>query len=183
MPNWCYNFAEIKCPDKEIYNKLIYSITNKCWFTTFAPLNIDIESENENEFDYNLAKDLWKTKWNPDDIEIVNKDENLYTIIIAFETAWTPPTGVYSIMNKKYNIETIAYYEELGCEFFGECIFSNDEEIDETYDIPSNKEELNEIRNIIGRELDEFMSSIWEQLEEQWQQEKDDEVDDDNDSA
>lgn len=170
MPNWCYNYAELTCPNKDVYNKLMDSITNKCWFTTFAPLN------DENAWDYNLAKDIWKTKWNPDYVEIVNKDENLYTITIAFETAWTPPTGVYSIMNKKYNIETIAYYEELGCEFFGECIFFNDQEIDETYDIPSNKEELNEIRNIIGRELDDFMSSTWEQLEEQWQQEDEDEA-------
>ena len=173
MPNWCYNFAQLTCPAKDVYNKLIDSITNKCWFTTFAPLNVD------NKWDYNKAIERWKTKWDPDSIEIVNKDDELYTIEISFETAWIPPTGVYTIMNKNYNIETVAYYEESGCEFFGKCVFSKDEEIDETYDFPSNKEELNETRNIIGAELDDFMSSTWEQLEEQWQQEDDDDDDDD----
>jgi hypothetical protein len=82
-------------------------------------------------------------------------------------------------MNKNHNIETVAYYEESGSEFFGKCVFSKREEIDETYDFPSNKEELNETRKIIGEELDDFMSSTWEQLEEIWRDDEEDEEDDD----
>jgi hypothetical protein len=59
MPNWCYNYAEIRCPNKDVYNKLLDSIKNKCWFTTFAPLNVGIESDNSSK-DRNMDKNLIK---------------------------------------------------------------------------------------------------------------------------
>ena len=91
-------------------------------------------------------------------------------IEIACNTAWSPPQGVYKTMNKDFDIITDAVYEELGSEFFGRCFYENGEEVDNSYEIPSNLEELNELRIIIGPELDDYMGSTWEQLQEDWQE-------------
>jgi len=179
MPNWCYNFATFTCPSKDIYNKILLSLKENNWFETFAPLGLD-EEIYENGWEYRRATKTWGTKWTPCDIEIMNNDEEKNTIEVSFNTAWSPPTGVYKIMNKEFNIVTKAMYDELGSEFFGRCFYENGEEVDDCYDLPSNLEELNELRKIIGVELDDYMASTWEQLEEDWKNEEEDNDDDDD---
>jgi hypothetical protein len=169
MPNWCYNSTTLTCPSKDVYDKLLDAIKNNKWFQTFAPLNS--EEDSEDGWDYKSAVAIWNTKWPTHDLEIGNEDDTNYVIELSFDTAWTPPTGVYSIMNKNFSIETTSYYYELGCEFFGKCIYAGECEMDETFDIPSNKEELSELQNKIDSELNDFMSSTWESLEEQWEDE------------
>jgi len=181
MPNWCYNFATITCPTKETYDKLLNSILQNTWFETFAPLNLDPEIY-ENGWDYHKAIDVWKTKWDVTDVEILNQYDNELLLELSFETAWSPPTGVYSIMSKNYNIDITAFYDEEGCDFFGRCIYSKDKEFDETYEFPTNKKDLEELRKVIGSELDDYMYSTWERLEEEWDDEDDDDDDEDNDS-
>jgi hypothetical protein len=185
MPNWCYNHATITCPTKEVYNKLLDAISQNLWFKTFAPLNLDPEN-HENGWDYHKAIEIWKTKWDATDIDILNQYDDELLLELSFETAWSPPTGVYSIMNKNYNFEITAYYDEEGCGFFGRCFYSNEQEFDETYEFPTNKEQLEELKKVIGSELDDYMYSTWERLEEEWQQEveydENDENDDDDDT-
>ena len=178
MTNWCYNFATITCPSKEIYDKLLNAIVKNVWFETFAPLGLDNE-DYENGWDYNKALAIWKTKWSARDVEILNQYDDELVLELSFETAWRPPTGVYSIMNKSYNIDVTAFYDEEGCDFFGRCIYSKEQEIDESYEFPTNKEDLKELRKVIGSELDDYMYSTWERLEEEWDEE---DCDDDDDS-
>jgi len=198
MPNWCHNFATVTCPTKEIYDKLLNAIRGNVWFETFAPLGLDPEIY-ENGWEYSKAIDIWKTKWGATDVQILKQDsgnddydkesvndnydgkDNL-TLELYFETAWSPPNGVYSIMNKNYGIEVSALYDEEGCDFFGRCIYSKEQEFDETYEFPTNKEELEELRKVIGSELYDYMSSTWERLEEEWDGEntEDDNLEDDS---
>lgn len=173
MPNWCYNSTILTCPSKDLYDKLLDAIKNDKWFETFAPLD-PIDDSND-EWNYESAVAIWHTKWPPQDLEIGLEDEESLTIELSFDTAWSPPTGVYSRMNKNFSIETTSYYYELGCEFFGTCIYAAECEMDEIFDMPSNKEELTELQKQIGNELNDFMSSTWECLEEQWEQEDADE--------
>jgi hypothetical protein len=174
MPNWCHNLATFTCPSKEIYDKLLLSIQNDNWFETFAPLGLD-KDEFENGWEYDVAIEKWGTKWSPCDLEILTTDEEKMIIEISCNTAWSPPQGVYKTMNKVFDIVTDAVYEELGSEFFGRCFYENEEEVDNCYEIPSNLEELNELRKIIGPELDDYMGSTWEQLQEDWQDEEEEE--------
>ena len=170
MPNWCNNYAHITCPSKDIYINLNTAITNNTWFETFAPLSITDET-NEMGWDLSTAVNTWSTKWPPSNIEIINTDDENYIIELSFDTAWYPPLGVYKIMNKKFDIDIHAYYEEWGCAFFGRLCLSKEEEIDDMFDMPTNSEELNKIREIIGCELDDYMLSCWTQLKEQWEEE------------
>jgi hypothetical protein len=178
MPNWCYNFATVVCPSRDVYNKLLKSILENNWFETFAPLGL--ENEPENNWDYNKAIVIWKTKWDANDVEILNQYEDDLVLEVSFETAWSPPTGVYDIMNKTFGIDTTAFYSEEGCDFFGKCIYSKEIETDETYEFPSNKKELQELREVIDAELDDFMSSTWEELVERWDEEGDDDDEDED---
>ena len=173
MPNWCFNHATITCPTKEIYDKLLNSIIENKWFQTFAPLNLD-PTIYENEWDYSKAIEVWKTKWSVTDVEILSQDEEVLELILSFETAWTPPTGVYSIMKQNFGIETISMFDEPGCSFFGKCIFSREEEIEEYFDLPSNEEELQELQKQIGSELNDYMHPTWVQLREDWEEDDDD---------
>jgi hypothetical protein len=170
MPNWCHNYATFTCPTKEIYDKLNESISNNEWFETFAPLQIT-DPTNESDWDYHIAIDTWGTKWTPSEIEINNTCDENYIIELTFCTAWSPPIGIYKIMNKNFDINIHAFYEESGCEFFGRFCVSKEEEIDKSFDMPNNLEELTELRKIIGSELDDFMSFTWEHLQEQWKEE------------
>jgi hypothetical protein len=173
MPNWCLNTANFICPSKEIYEKLLESIKNDTWFQTFAPLELDPIIYPDG-YDYGKACEVWNTKWSPTDVEINDYDENNYTINISFESAWSPPTGVYNLMSKNHNIDVIAYYDEPGNCFFGRCMYANNDkenlEVDDMYDYPSNETELEELRKHIGIgcELDEYMSCEWINLKERW---------------
>ena len=169
MPNWCFNSATFVCPNKEIYDKLLQSIIDDNWFETFAPLGFD--GFGNNVTNVNLASEKWGTKWSPIDIDIGNKDETKLTIDITFDTAWSPPINFYCLINKNFSIETTAFYYELGCEFFGRCIYSGSVEMDESFDIPSNKEELVKLQKQISNDLNDFMMPTWECLEEQWVEE------------
>jgi hypothetical protein len=183
MPNWCFNFTTFICPSKEIYDKLLESIQNNNWFETFAPLYLDSE-KYENGWDYDKALEIWHTKWSPQDVEISTQIVEENKIEITFETAWSPPIGVYSIMFKNFNIEVISHYEEEGCDFFGRCYFTNQEQIEESFCFPTDKKDLNETRNLIGidSDLDNFMSSTWENLLERWEEEEEDDDDDDDEN-
>jgi hypothetical protein len=178
MPNWCNNYATITCPTKEIYDKLNDAISADKWFEIFAPLQYDNVS-NEDGWDNHAAINSWGTKWGPCNIEVNNNDHENYTVDVVFDTAWSPPIGVYRTMNEKFDINTNAFYEECGCDFFGRFCVSKEEEIDDVFDMPSDLAELTELRKIIGSELDDYMLFTWEQLQEEWGEEEEEEEDED----
>jgi hypothetical protein len=189
MPNWCTNSAYFTCPTKEVYDKLLDSIKTNTWFQTFAPLGLDPE-QHPDGWDYTKACEMWNTKWSATDVDINDSDEKGFTINVSFESAWSPPTGVYRLMNKNHNIDVTAYYDEPGSCFFGRCMYVNDRardgdgekiESDETYDYPDHMNELEELRKTIGIEsdLDEYMNSTWINLQEMWEEEEEEEEEED----
>jgi hypothetical protein len=169
MPNVCYNSATFVCPSKDKYNVLLESIKNNTWFQTFAPL---VEGINDSDYyDRELAWEKWGTKCIPDELEINNSYDESYTIEVSFETAWNPPGAVYKTMYDNYSIKTTAYYYELNCDFFGRYVYSDEEEIDEVYDIPSNQKDLEELQKNIDSDLNDYMMCIWDYIAEQWEDE------------
>ena len=191
MPNWCTNTASFICPSKEVYDKLLDSIKNDTWFQNFAPLGLDPE-EHPDGWNYEKACYMWNTKWSARDVDINDCDETEYTINVSFESAWSPPTGVYRLMNKNHNIDVTAYYDEPGNCFFGRCMYVNDHrdgggekiESDEVYDYPNDMKELEELRNSIkvGSDLDDYMDSTWINLQEMWEEEDENEDEDEDEN-
>ena len=191
MPNWCMNTASFICPSKDVYDKLLDSIKNDTWFQTFAPLDLDPE-EHPDGWSYEKACYTWNTKWSARDVDINDCDENELTINVSFESAWSPPRGVYRLMNKNHNIDVTAYYDEPGNCFFGRCMYVKNHrgdgdddddgdgddggkkiESDEVYDYPNDMDELQQLRSSIGEgsDLDDYMDSTWINLQEMWEEE------------
>lgn len=182
MPNWCHNYAEITCPDREIYDKLLEAIIEHKWFQTFAPLNLDPEI-HKNGYDYKSRVIAWGTKWEAGDIEVINENEIDLIVELYFDTAWSPPFGVYKSMKAFFGMEIISMFHEPGCCFFGNCEYSKYVHLKATYNYPCNEEELQELEKRIGNRLNDYMSPTWTELMEEWASEvnNEDNVDSDLD--
>ena len=168
MPNWCHNHTCITCPTKDLYDKLIESIENEKWFSTFAPLEFQVDENGEEIWDMTEAYSKWGTKWEPNELELRNCAEEDLCIELSYDTAWCPPLEIYKTMYSTNNILVTTYYYESGEETFGKY---DSEDGDLFYSYPSNKEELMELRVSIPEDIYCFMESEWENLQELWGEE------------
>ena len=142
MPNLCYNQMSIRHPDvsylREVGNKLLSSLEknnhHNCdndtpnnknslmeFFNILHPRpkmdDVDIHKWNQ---------EYWGTTREPLISEFVT-DKDDYTIHVTFETAWSPPIGVYEhLVHKNWNVD--AFYHESGMEFCGRFTNDNDDE-------------------------------------------------------
>ncbi|ATZ17228.1 hypothetical protein ELUMI_v1c05040 [Williamsoniiplasma luminosum] len=121
MPNWCANRVTIIGSKKNL-NQLIKDSTTSEGFFKFnclIPINENINPDdktNISQVEHQI--DMWGTKWDLDDEEHlqlslfeIDSDKDLETIesiSFGFETAWTPPTPIYSLMREKYNLHIVA---------------------------------------------------------------------------
>jgi hypothetical protein len=174
MPNWCRNSAKFIFPNLELYDKFNLAILDKCVFSTFVPLGLGRDPKGLEVWDFSLAIEKWGTKSDPSEWEIieppVSMDQEEITIQVEFDTAWAPPIGFYESIKKTHGIYTIAYFHESGEHVFGSCIYNEDIDKNRYYNYPLNATQLLSLRAVIGinGELDVFMFSEWNYLEEMW---------------
>lgn len=178
MPNWCYNSVYFTCPDTDTYKKLVDSLESKKLFSTFSPIEVTLDDSGNEIWDSLEASTTWGTKWEAQEIEIVDADDDKREVHVLFETAWAPPLSVYNTMYESHRISTTAFYYENGQEFFGNYEIGDLYKIDDSYEYPSNKEELIKLRPKIAMDLDDVMSCEWERLEEIWEEEQEEEEND-----
>jgi len=176
MPNWCYNSVYFTCPDTDTCKKLVESLESKKLFSTFSPLTITLDGSGNETWNVIEAYEKWGTKWEACEIEIIDIDDDKMEIHVLFETAWAPPLSVYNTMYQSHRISTSAFYYENGQEFFGNYEVGKLYMINNSYEYPSNKEELNKLRPKIGMDLDDVMSCEWERLEEIWEEEQENDI-------
>lgn len=183
MPNWCNNTVEISHTDPAKMQALVSSI-NEGKFCNFAiptpeDLNItagflgngDEQRELErksaenvekygyaNWYDYQVAK--WGTKWDVDPYEPATLNGN--SITFGFDSAWSPPTGVYEALEEQ-GFLVRAYYWESGMCFCGKW----EDGFDDYYEISNMNSD--EVRDVIPEDLDEAMG-ISESMAE-WEEE------------
>lgn len=140
MPNWCNNNIVIKGPknklkdlskaakDGSLFN-FMYPRAEELDITAGYLGNGDEQKELEAKQQANLKKfgykdwydwsvAEWGTKWDIGECyqnEIRNNELHL-----AFDTAWSPPLGVYErYISHNDDISISAYYYEPGCDFMG----------------------------------------------------------------
>ena len=105
-----------------------------------------------NWYDFCVAR--WGTKWDVDpyDPEDVKIDEH-GQVEFGFDSAWSPPMGIYEEMTRQgYTVE--ATYYESGMAFVGRCEGSPEFGFtDDCYDIGGLKSK--DVVDVIGEELDE----------------------------
>jgi hypothetical protein len=95
---------------------------------------------------------------------------------VSFDSAWSPPLNIYETMKKEYNVNVTAYYYENCMDFFGKYEINNLHKVEDSYNYPTIKEELEELKKIICSDLNDLMECEWERLEEMWEEEENNET-------
>lgn len=87
MPNWCMNNVYVTNKNHDKLLGLLAAYQDGNLFNLIVPLG--------EEYDRQVAIDKWGTKWDatPNGYEL-NGD----TLFLSFETAWSPPIGVYQAL-------------------------------------------------------------------------------------
>ncbi len=174
MPNWCNNNVSISHPDRSKMEALLAAVKegNFCKHVIPVPEDLNIvagrvgDSDNPDQIElerrekenlekygaanwYDFCVNRWGTKWDvdayePSEVEI----DECNTIYFGFDSAWSPPIGIYEeLVNQGF--EVCAQYYEPGMAFVGEWNNGSDD----YYDISGMK--ADEVRDTIGEFLDD----------------------------
>ena len=172
MPNWCNNVVEISHEDAGKMEALVAAV-NEGKFCNFAiPVpkaltetvagHLGDEYEQElNQFKMQLNKKYfgadtwyefctsnWGTKWDVDAYDTVVLEGN--GVEFGFDSAWSPPTGVYdALVEQGFSVR--AYYYEPGMGYCGKW----EDGQDDYYDIGNMNSQ--EVRDMLPEDLDECM--------------------------
>lgn len=189
MPNWCNNRVVISHEDTQKLEALVVAIKEGGFCKHVIPVPEDLNivagrvgddtdpdqielerktAENKAKYGYDNWYDYcvgrWGTKWDidpydPEDVKI----DQFGQVEFGFDSAWSPPTGVYEeLVNQGFQVE--ATYYEPGMAYVGRW----DNGYDDCYDYSGMNSE--EVRDYIGEELDDeycISESIaeWEEQE------------------
>lgn len=178
MPNWCNNRVVISHPDTAKLEALAEAIKAGNFLKHICPIPEDLnivagrvgadDNPDQQELERRTAENLkkygagnwydfcvqrWGTKWDvdpydPEDVKIENN-----TIEFGFDSAWSPPMGIYELMVEQgYTVE--ATYYEPGMAYVGRCDGSPEFGFtDDCYEYSGETSKT--VRDVIGEELDE----------------------------
>ena len=173
MPNWCNNNVSISHSDPAKIEALAEAVRegNFCKFVIPIPEDLNIvagrvgddkdpdqielerkTTENLEKYGagnwYDFCTSRWGTKWDVDAYEPSEVKVENGVIEFGFDSAWSPPIGVYQELQEQgYHVQ--AQYYEPGMAFVGEW---NDGD-DIYYDISNMS--ADEVRETIGEFLDD----------------------------
>ena len=166
MPNWCNNSLTLIAATKEdadnLYAHLNHitkpndSDSDASFFGFFLP-EPDYEDGDEEDAMpgwYWWRVNNWGTKWDASIHDVDWVDDK--TVNIMFDTAWSPPTGIFqAMMDQGWGVD--ARYYEPGMCFTGSWIDG-----DEEYYEYAHCETPAEIRELVGEDLDDWFGiSEW----------------------
>ena len=112
MPNWCYNSATLHNSDKSMIDALEQELQKED-----AQVFQHLRPNPTGEWDYNWSVENWGTKWDVTVQDWEREDDN--TIVMHFDTAWSPPTTLYEFLETEEGWSVRAYYHEPGMVFIG----------------------------------------------------------------
>lgn len=137
MPNWCQNSVVIKHDDADKLKRVEKAFNEGRLCSEFIPL------PNISAIDQASA---WGTKWDisPSLLKARAKGN---TVSLYFDSAWSPPTGLYDkLVEEGYNVD--ALYFEGGMAFYGRYLNGEDEcsDFGSSKDIPDWIDEAFNVR-------------------------------------
>lgn len=144
MPNHCANTLKITAHTPEQLALLAdirhqLTLEEKHIFNTIYPCPAELmdtragfpkdpqEPDNIEKYGYAHWYDFcvaeWGTKWDAYEVDLLSDTGNSLTI--SFDTAWSPPTGIYAtLLTKGFSVE--ATFVEQGCDFIGYWVNGHD---------------------------------------------------------
>jgi len=111
MPNWCYNTATLSNEDKTKIDGLEQELLKE----DAQPFNY-LRPNPDGEWDYGWSCENWGTKWDVSMHDWEREDDN--TIVMHFDSAWSPPTTLYEFLESE-GWSVRALYHEPGMGFAG----------------------------------------------------------------
>ena len=123
MPNWCANNVEIYHDDPKMIEKVVGAFKRGELCETFLPIK-HLPTDQQ----YDAAINSWGTKW---DVAVeygggVSVGDHGHRVWLTFESAWSPPTGLYGEL-ERLGFEVFASYFEPGVGFVGRYENGSDE--------------------------------------------------------
>jgi hypothetical protein len=169
MPNWCSNSLQLTAASKEEADELSIHLKKlnedvkdgekePTFFGFFVPETWDDENW------YWSRVEAWGTKWDASMHDWHWVDD--LTVVMTFDTAWSPPIATYEAMSEQGWGVSATYYEPGMC-FVGSW---QDDGEDEHYDY-AECETPEAVIELIGKDLDdEYGISEW--MEQMLEEEK-----------
>lgn len=145
MPNWCNNTFRLSGPKAKVeglYKK--FKDTNEV-LETMYPCPEELKDSEKYPADgssrpelvkkygyddwYGWCVNNWQTKWDVDAENLEYREEGDTGIIEGwFDSAWSPPIGVYDhFLSENEDCSIQSYYYEGGCDFAGEYCDGSDD--------------------------------------------------------
>ena len=189
MPNWCNNNVTISHTDSAKMEALASAVREGKFCNHVIPVPKELTetvaghlgeeyAQELNQFKmqlnqkyfgatdwYGFCTSRWGTKWDVDAYEPEEVKVENNTIEFGFDSAWSPPIGVYEALVED-GFEVVAYYNEPGMAYVGKY----DNGVDDYYEYGGENSAT--VRDVIGDELDE-MYGISESMAEYEESEKD----------
>jgi len=164
MPNWCNNVVIIEHKNKTAIDRVVKAFDDKELCNEFIPVpepllgtqapNTHNPKEMYDIYGYESWYDFcigeWGTKWDVggDETCDVNREDDK-SVTLTFDSAWSPPMGLYDKLSRE-GYHVTAYYYEAGCAYAG--IFRS-ETGDDFYPVPSTS---SRVKELLPKELDEM---------------------------
>ena len=189
MPNWCNNSVVIGHEDPAKLEALAQAVREGkfCHYAIPTPEDLNItagflgdgEAQKElerksaenvekygyaNWYDFQVAK--WGTKWEVEAYTEANTKVENGILEFGFDSAWSPPTGVYEALESQ-GFAVRAYYYEPGMAYCGKW----EDGFDDYYEIGGMSSK--DVAEAIPADLNEAMG-ISEDIES-WEEENEDE--------
>lgn len=111
MPNWCYNSATLHHDSKEVIDGLEAELQKD----NAEPFNY-LRPNPAGEWQYDWSVENWGTKWDVSIMDWEREDDN--TIVLHFDSAWSPPIMLYEFLETE-GWTVRAMYHEPGMGFAG----------------------------------------------------------------
>jgi Ferredoxin-like domain in Api92-like protein len=138
MPNWCENTLRI-VPVTDAARALLpqiaerFTLENESALSAFQlihPMPVELEGtvspgDSPNWYDWRVAN--WGTKWQESEPYVVRSLAG--ELLVSFQTAWSPPIGIYRRLCE-LGFAVFATYAEGGMGFAGYWENGNDTEVD-----------------------------------------------------
>ena len=105
MPNWCYNYVCVTHEKPEKIVQLAKTLEDGNTFEHFIPFP-------NGKWDYDFCVNNWGTKWDICNTEIHARHDQM--LDLYFQTAWSPPLGVFEAMKEQGYVIQAEYWEEGG---------------------------------------------------------------------
>ena len=140
MPNWCSNFVQITHPDSDRIQALAEAARKGRFCEHIIPTPAELREHSAPEYDearaeeflakygytdwYSFCVARWGTKWDVDPYD--NVEVQPHYMSFGFDSAWSPPIGIYeALVADGFTVD--AMYYEPGMGFCGRWVDGSDD--------------------------------------------------------